>query len=113
MRQTRSNAVVAFSGCNELKETLVALASERLTRKQKAIVVYISTHAEPLNVTRLAVALSKHLNCSLSAVWNSLRSLKSAKIISYSSKANKGLPVHILSHAQIISEKLLKEDGGK
>ncbi|MEK6854151.1 MAG: hypothetical protein AABX60_02350 [Nanoarchaeota archaeon] len=113
MRQKRSNAVIAFSGCNELKETLVALASERLTRKQKAIVVYISAHSGQTNATNLAVALSKHLNCSLSTIWNGLRSLKSAKIIGYSSKENKGLPVQILSHAQMISEKLLKEDGEK
>ncbi|MBI2580372.1 hypothetical protein HYV85_01040 [Candidatus Woesearchaeota archaeon] len=111
MRHARSNAVIAFSGCNELNETLVALASERLTQKQKAIIVYIEAHAEPLNVTRLAAALSKHFDCSLSAVWNNLRSLKSARIISYSSKDNKGLPVQILSHAQVISEKIREEDG--
>ena len=110
MGQRRCKALVAFSDCNEIKETLVALAAERLTQKQKAILHYLSLNAGQTNVTNLAQLLSTHLNCALSTVWNSLRALKSAKIISYGSKDSKGLPVSILPHAQIISEKISKGD---
>lgn len=58
---------------------LEALANERLTQKQKHILVFISNNQ--VTATSLARRLSRELVCSRSAVWNNLTSLQRAGLV--------------------------------
>ena len=85
---------------------LVALAVERLTKKQKHILIYLKSHKESANATNLVALLSKELRCAQTTVWNNVRSLKRAGLIVYGSRNGKSSPVRLLRCAHIISEKL-------
>ena len=95
--------LIAFS-VNEknIEDALLALARERLTKKQKLILAYIQKSWVKTNVSQLAPLLAKELNCSESAVWNNLTSLKRALLISYGSLQNKGAMVNLTAAGILI-----------
>ena len=93
--------LVAFSV--ELIKALQLLAEERLTAKQKNILGYISEISEPITVTRLVQTLTDVLHCSESAIWNNLRPLKKAGILSYGDANSKGIPVKMTKIGRVIS----------
>ncbi len=99
--------LIAFSrDYQNLKLILLSLSKERLNRKQKKILHYLYNTKIIINVTNLVHKLSIELNCSKSALWNNLNSLKKYGLINYSSLHNKGLPVKLTSIGKIISKEL-------
>ena len=97
--------LIAFSVTEEeIKEALLAIAKERLTKKQKLILEYLKNGWIKTNVSRLAPKLAKELNCSESAVWNNLNSLKRAFLVSYGDLKNKGADVTLTKVGNLILE---------
>jgi len=86
---------------------LAALAKERLTSKQKKILVHLLS-SEAQNVTRLVAELSSKLECSDSAVWNNLNSLKRSMLITFGDRNSKGAPVELTGECRRIAEMLSK-----
>ena len=65
---------------DSLFEALAKLARERLTKKQKQILGFLSENGN-LTSTALVRTLSKEMKCSRSAVWNNLNSLKHSGLV--------------------------------
>ncbi|MBI2112209.1 hypothetical protein HYT52_01605 [Candidatus Woesearchaeota archaeon] len=86
----------------ELVKTLQLLAEERLTAKQKKILEYVSVMSDSVTVTSLVHTLTDVLRCSQSAVWNNLRPLKKAGILSYGDANRKGIPVKMTQIGRVI-----------
>jgi len=78
-----------------LVESLKTLAEERLTQKQKFILLFLASLETKVNVTQLVGVLTEELDCSASAVWNNLKSLKRAGLVSFGSKNSKGKLVRL------------------
>ena len=93
----------------KLKLVLLNLSKERLNQKQKKILFHLNKTEEKSNVTNLVCKLSTELNCSKSALWNNLKSLKKLGLLDYSSLSNKGLPVKLTKVGRLIA-KTLQED---
>jgi len=86
---------------------LIALARERLTEKQKLILCYLRDNCEnTAAITSLVPVLSEKLNCSESAVWNNLRSLRRASLITYGCLDSKGIPAKLTEFGEIVSREL-------
>ena len=103
----RSTVLVAFSVTERnIENAILALACERLTKKQKFILLYLQNSWIRTNVSRLAPKLAKELSCSESAVWNNLSSLKRALLISYGSLQNKGADVMLTPIGKLIAENI-------
>ncbi len=64
-----------------LLEVLVKLINERLTKKQKLIIDFLSKSENKFTATSLVRKLSKELNCSKSALWNNLQTLKKCGLL--------------------------------
>ncbi len=96
----------------DLKKILIALAKERLTQKQKQILVYLQDIDEKINVTNLVCTLSKKLNCSQSAIWNNSNSLRRAYLVEYGTLKEKGKPVKLTSIGFVIADGLIHYQGG-
>lgn len=104
--------LIAFSDAeNQLKDALLAIAQERLTQKQKLILNYLKNSYDKTNVTKLVPRLAKELNCSESAIWNNLNSLKKSLLICYGSLQNKGADVILTPVGKLISQNGGKENG--
>ena len=98
--------LIAFSeGCKH-KDVLIALAVERLTSKQKKILIYLSEQLEIEKVARLVPILCQELTCSQSTVWNNLKALKRSKLIDYGNQNSKGLPTKLTDNGEIVSAQL-------
>ncbi|RLJ07026.1 MAG: hypothetical protein DRP13_04460 [Candidatus Aenigmatarchaeota archaeon] len=97
--------MVVFSLDKTIK-VLIALARERLTKKQKLILRYLRDNHENITVTSLVPVLSEKLNCSESAVWNNLRSLRKASLVSYGCLDSKGIPAKLTDFGEIVSREL-------
>ncbi len=87
-------------------EVLIALAKERLTQKQKLILVYLKDNDNSLTVTSLVSVLSMHLKCSSSSVWNNVRPLKKSYLVDYGSLMQKGIPVRLTKVGAMVSKEL-------
>ncbi len=81
------------TGGGAFGEALLLLARERLTAKQRKIVIYLEGREERAPATRTVRELSAILGCSRSTVWNSLASLRRAGLLRYSSREGRGAPV--------------------
>lgn len=57
------------------------ILDERLTQKQKYILHYVHKNPEARSVTFLVKIISSDLDCSESAVWDNVRSLKRCGIL--------------------------------
>ncbi|MBS3128733.1 HTH domain-containing protein [Candidatus Woesearchaeota archaeon] len=90
---------------DELKEAILKICKERLTNKQKKILLYISQLEENLVITSLVERLSKEMNCSQSALWNNLNQLKRIGII----VSEKGKSVVLSSIGEHIAHDLTSE----
>ena len=100
--------LIIFSVVQELENSIIKLARERLTKKQKQILYYLHKNKEKINATNLVSKLSEELNCSKSTGWNNLNSLKRSSFLSFSSRENKGVPVELTKIGKII----IKSFGG-
>ena len=86
--------MVAFSSETVLL-TLLKVAQQRLTSKQKLILNSLRFIKTKRSVTKVVPILARELNCSLSAIWFSLNQLKRSQLVEFSSANNKGLPVRL------------------
>lgn len=64
-----------------LTKCLELVLNERLTKKQKYIILYLKDNKNE-TATQLVKIISSELKCSQSAVWNNLNSLKRSGIVS-------------------------------
>lgn len=87
---------------------LVSLANERLTQKQKKIVLALEKNEHKVNVTRVVPLLAEMLSCSHSTIWNNLRSLKKSGLVSYGSVHENGKVVELTRFGKIVVEELEK-----
>ena len=85
-----------------LLNVLVKFSNERLTHKQKRIIIYLKTNSVNTNVTKLVPKLTKELNCCSSTVWNNLNSLKRAGLINYGSTQDRGRHITITQIGKLL-----------
>ncbi len=67
----------------KLLETFAKTLDERLTTKQKAIVIFLSEH-DGKTLYRTVSELSEELECSRSALYNNINSLKRCGLVANS-----------------------------
>lgn len=89
----------------KLIKDIIKLANERLTKKQKQILEYLLDNSN-LTASKVVIKLKSSLKCSLSCVWNNLRVLAKAGLISFGNKN----PVLLTPIGAIISKKLKGSD---
>lgn len=88
----------------------MALAKERLTGKEKLILLRLLKAPETINVTHLVPKLSEELGCAQSTVWSGLNPLRKLGLIDYGSlKSNRGAPVRLTHSGKLISDALKTE----
>ncbi len=91
---------------SETERVLSALAKERLTQKEKLILLRLSAGHDNVNVTRLVPKLSEELGCAPSTVWSGLKPLRKIGLIEYGSPRNRGTPVRLTPAGRLVSENL-------
>lgn len=91
---------------SEAVETLLAVGRERLTAKQKNILKFLSSQGTADNVTNMVGILAQKMCCSKSAVWNNLKSLKRARLISFGCMKKRGDPVTLTKAGIMIANNL-------
>lgn len=96
----------------EVLETLLAIGRERLTQKQKLVMITLLDNNGFSNVTAFVSVLSEEIGCSRSTMWNVMNSLKKAKLIEFGSVENKGEPVKLTKAGKVISEDLGEQNDG-
>lgn len=91
----------------------MALAKEKLTQKQKRILVYLiqKNEDDTTNVTALVSRLSRELNCTQTTVWNNLDPLKRIGLVDYGSLKKRGLPVRLTGTGMLVSGALTSRTG--
>jgi DNA-binding MarR family transcriptional regulator len=88
----------------QIEQILMAVATTKLTEKQRIILQWITMHnIEPIVYTNLIKQLSEELEIPESTVrWN-LRGLREAELINAGTKKNKGVPVSLTTMGRIMS----------
>jgi Fe2+ or Zn2+ uptake regulation protein len=101
-----------ITGDEEVLVTLVELGRERLTKKQKKILKFLIAERTKASVTRLVPIMSEKLECSQSAVWNNLLSLKKSHLVDFGSMENRGRPVRLTESGLILARNLMGDKEG-
>ena len=91
------------AGERRIEDVIVALARERLTKKQKHILAFITEIREPVTVTKLVGLLEERLNCSASSLWLNLKSLRRCQLLEFGDRRQKGIPVRISEAGRMVS----------
>ena len=82
-----------------LIEVLQRLCRERLTKKQKAVLFFLSKKEnEGKSGYRIVLELSKKLDCSRAALYNAINSLKRCSLVS-----DKGIPLKLTNIGLLIA----------
>ena len=101
----RGKPLIVFSiSTSDLINVIQSLAQERLTQKQRKIILYVRDSVERVPVTPLVQRLVEVLDCSETAVWNNLKQLKNSGIIMYGDSSTKGLPVLLTPIGLLITQ---------
>ena len=106
--QTRSRTIPLSH--RELVVALQSIATERLTQKQKRILIVIDSLDEDLPVTRVVGQLADLLQCSESAIWNNLNQLKNIGLVTSGDIKTKGRPVGITALGRLLVRHLRQEE---
>ena len=94
--------------------TLEAICKERLTHKQKHVLLFLLEREQhPLNEKQFTLLcanqcvplLVKRLDCVSSSVWNAFRSLQRSKLISYGN-SNKKMFLSLTELGRIVGQAL-------
>lgn len=85
---------------------LVDLAADRLTDKQKLILLHLMEEEGLSNVTNLVGRLTKSLDCAPSTVWSNMTSLRKCRLISAGDAEHKGGTVKLTTAGKLVAEKL-------
>ena len=84
---------------NSLEQSFVALASIKLTVKEKKVLAFLSSRESSKNATQTINEISSLLGCAESTAWSVLRSLRSLKLVDYD---NHGSLLEISVSAQLL-----------
>ncbi|MEM5871983.1 MAG: hypothetical protein QW051_03865 [Candidatus Aenigmatarchaeota archaeon] len=90
----------------EVLEILLALARERLTKKQKLVIIRLSQNNLLVTATRFVSIISEEMRCSRSTIWNVINSPKRAKLVKFGSAEQRGKPIRLTEIGKIISDDL-------
>lgn len=90
-------------------DALVELAAERLTAKQKLILLHLVEEEDVSNVTNLVEALSSKLECAPSTVWSNMKALRHCRLLTAGDAEHKGVIVKLTAVGRLVSEKLKEE----
>ncbi len=94
-----------------IQNTLISLAKEKLTKKQKSVILLLSIlNINNSNATKIVDNISLKLNCSKSTIWNIMRSLKKLGIINCGSKESKGEIVVLTETGKIINAEVNRNE---
>lgn len=64
-----------------IKESFIALASHKLTLKEKQTLEFVSDNTSKLTISNLVKKLCVNLNCSESTAWSVIRTLRKLRLI--------------------------------
>jgi len=93
---------------NELLRTLVKVCKNRLTAKQKKILIHLyETEYGDCTFSKLALKLSKKLGMPLSTVKHVLRTLRECGLILAGDQYNKGSLARLSKVGEIVAEELI------
>jgi len=82
-----------------LEQSFIALASVKLTSKEKKVLAFLSSREFFKNATQTVNELSLLLGCAQSTSWSVLRSLRSLKLINYE---NNGTVLELSASARLL-----------
>jgi DNA-binding MarR family transcriptional regulator len=88
---------------------LVELAAERLTAKQKLILLHLAEEEDISNVTNLVQTLCTKLECAPSTVWSNMKALRHCRLLVAGDHQHKGVIVKLTAAGRLVSEKLKEE----
>ncbi|PIN93451.1 hypothetical protein COU54_02930 [Candidatus Pacearchaeota archaeon CG10_big_fil_rev_8_21_14_0_10_31_24] len=71
-----------------MKKCFIALANQKLNRKELNIINLLSNRRDDKNATQRVKELSSLMDCAESSVWSALRSLRSLGLITYEKRAS-------------------------
>ena len=93
---------------NELLRTLVKVCKNRLTAKQKKILIHLyETEYGGCTFSKLSLKLSKNLRMPLSTVKHVLRTLRECGLILAGDQYNKGSLARLSKVGEIVAEELI------
>ena len=93
---------------NELLRTLVKVCKNRLTAKQKKILIHLyETEYGDCTFSKLSLKLSKKLRMPLSTVKHVLRTLRECGLILAGDQYNKGSLARLSKVGEIVAEELI------
>jgi hypothetical protein len=78
-----------FNNLISLKNTFIALASKKLTKKERLAIEIISKIKEPKNSNKIVEIISNQINCAKSTSWAVFRSLIKMRLIIIEKERNK------------------------
>lgn len=88
---------------------LVDLAAERLSEKQKLILLHVKEEEELTHVTDLVGKLTVRLDCAPSTVWSNMTSLRKSKLVTAGTADQKGVIVKLTGAGRLVAERLKEE----
>lgn len=68
---------------SSIKQSFLAIALKKLTKKERQVLIFISSAMVKKNATQIAKDISLSLNCAESSAWSILKSLREMKLIEY------------------------------
>jgi biotin operon repressor len=89
---------------SELVRALQHMAKERLTTKQRQILLFLSELGGHVPITRLVEMVREVLHCSETAVWNNVRQLQRMEVIQCGDQNKKGMPVTLTKIGKILTQ---------